>query len=102
MNLITFALILQFLINKTFNKLHINIILFICLQAKVAGTNKKPSLWKSYLVAFWPMIVLGGVYKLAADQLLFVGPMCLDGIVTFVMNYQDNRALYVNQTLPQV
>ncbi len=66
--------------------------IFIEESEYVAGTSKKPSLWRCYWRAYWPMILLAGFFKLGADLMIFVGPMCLDGIVNFVIeNLQNNE-----------
>ena len=65
-----------------------------------AKKGKEPSLWKCYVRAYWPMMLLGGVLKIIADLLTFVGPMCVDGIVKYVEYKIETR--YANETLPTV
>jgi hypothetical protein len=53
-------------------------------------TEKKPSLWRCLWRMSWSMMVLSGVLKLLADGLIYVPPICLDLIVTFVIKTEIN------------
>ena len=53
-------------------------------QAKKDKSGKPPSLWKVYLEVYGWRMLWAGVFKLLADLLNFVGPLCVGGITLYV------------------
>ncbi|XP_060582748.1 ATP-binding cassette sub-family C member 9-like [Ruditapes philippinarum] len=50
---------------------------------KATKNGKQPSLHKIYLRAFWPLLLLAGIFRLCGDLLAFVGPWCIESIVDY-------------------
>ncbi|XP_054751628.2 ATP-binding cassette sub-family C member 9-like isoform X1 [Lytechinus pictus] len=57
-------------------------------RAHLNGQNA--NLWRVYLQTYGLRMAIAGMFKLTADMLQFVGPLCISGIVNFVTD-----ALYV-------
>ena len=77
---------------------------FCCLQKKAQAANRPPSLWRVYWRTYWPMIVLGGLFKVMADQMMYVPPVLLDFMVQYFIRetYEaDNKTdvTSVNETV---
>ncbi|XP_060072663.1 ATP-binding cassette sub-family C member 9-like [Ylistrum balloti] len=65
---------------------------------KASCSNKSPSFHKTYLRAFWPMLMFAGVLRLFGVLLSFVGPWCIEHIVDY--SYAVKSGTNVNQTDP--
>ena len=63
--------------------------LFLTPQKRAAAGQRSPSLWRVYWRTYWPLIVVGGVYKVLADQLIYVPPVCLDYMVNYVLRQTE-------------
>jgi hypothetical protein len=59
-------------------------------QKRAASKSRRPSLWRVYWRAYWPMIVLGGVFKLFADLIIYIPPILLDYMVQYVARETEN------------
>ncbi|CAH1801693.1 unnamed protein product [Owenia fusiformis] len=61
-------------------------------KAKAAKKGKKPSLSYIYLRAYWPWMLVAGIFKLIGDLLAFVGPWTIEKIVLYVTEaYNKNQ-----------
>ncbi|KAK6191316.1 hypothetical protein SNE40_003038 [Patella caerulea] len=61
-------------------------------QEKFKASQKPgamPSITKSYLKAFWKMLLLAAVYRLIGDLLAFVGPVSVEYIVDYAYDIRE-------------
>ena len=72
----------------------------ILFQRQSMEGRREFSLWRVLSKAFLGVWMIGGLCKIASDMLLFVGPMALDGIVTYVTEVKVEG--HQNATLPEV
>ncbi|CAH1800691.1 unnamed protein product [Owenia fusiformis] len=73
--------------------------IFDAEKEKAAKKGKQPSLWICYFKTFWPMICLGGLFKVLADACQLIGPMAVEGIVKYV---EEVRSRPENMTITEV
>ncbi|XP_076452886.1 ATP-binding cassette sub-family C member 9-like [Babylonia areolata] len=66
--------------------------IFEAEKAKAAQQNGKPSLTKSYLKAFWKLLLLAGLYRFLGDMLAFVGPICIEHIVNYAYDVKNHES----------
>ncbi len=71
---------------------------FFCVQERVDRQGGSVSLWRCYWKAYWPMVVLGGIFRLLSDMCMFVSPMLIDDIVLYVQNYRTSLQNGGNET----
>ena len=55
-------------------------------QEKALERRRKPSVWKSFFIAFRKEIIIAGIARIFVDISALVGPLLLNGIVTYTMN----------------
>ncbi|KAK7499155.1 hypothetical protein BaRGS_00009702 [Batillaria attramentaria] len=67
-------------------------------KQRAAQNKREPSLTKSYLKAFWKLMLLGALYRLLGDLLAFVGPVCIEYIVNYAYDVKQNKS-YANVTM---
>ncbi|KAL3856342.1 hypothetical protein ACJMK2_011111, partial [Sinanodonta woodiana] len=65
-------------------------------KLKASQKNKEPSLHRIYLKAFWPILLLAGLYRLIGDLLAFVGPWCIEMIVDFAYAVVENKTTTIS------
>ncbi|XP_046564179.1 ATP-binding cassette sub-family C member 9-like [Haliotis rubra] len=69
-------------------------------EEKFKATQKgcQPSLFKTYLQAFWPMLLLAALYRFLGDSLSFVGPVIIQYIVDYAYDITDPEYHSRNRT----
>ena len=78
---------ISILLNKVMHLIFHQILSF---QAKKDKSGKPPSLWKVYIEVYGWRMLWAGLFKLVADLLNFVGPLCVGGITLYVTGIKYN------------
>ncbi|XP_070204431.1 ATP-binding cassette sub-family C member 9-like [Littorina saxatilis] len=67
-------------------------------KARAIQEKRAPSLTKSYLKAFWKLLLLAALYRLLGDLLAFVGPICIEHIVNYAYDVKEKES-FANHTV---